>query len=140
MSPDTARIAGTPPTVIAAVPLFPSPLAVIVAEPTPIPVTNPLGETVATLGALEAQLTVRPLSSLPAASFKLVANWVVAPTSTVAVVGVTLTVATGAGQIKTGSASRTDRIAKYNQLLRIEEELGRAARFLGIEAVNYGEA
>ena len=36
-----------------------------------------------------------------------------------------LAVATGAGQIKTGSASRTDRIAKYNQLLRIEEELGR---------------
>jgi enolase len=40
-----------------------------------------------------------------------------------------LAVATGAGQIKTGSASRTDRIAKYNQLLRIEEELGPAARF-----------
>jgi enolase len=40
-----------------------------------------------------------------------------------------LAVATGAGQIKTGSASRTDRIAKYNQLLRIEEELGSAARF-----------
>ena len=48
-----------------------------------------------------------------------------------------LAVATGAGQIKTGSASRTDRVAKYNQLLRIEEELGRAARFLGIEALNY---
>ncbi len=46
-------------------------------------------------------------------------------------------VATGAGQIKTGSASRTDRIAKYNQLLRIEEELGGAARFLGIKALNY---
>ena len=42
-----------------------------------------------------------------------------------------LVVATGAGQIKTGSASRTDRIAKYNQLLRIEEELGSAARFAG---------
>ncbi|HTX43074.1 MAG TPA: phosphopyruvate hydratase [Acidobacteriaceae bacterium] len=50
-----------------------------------------------------------------------------------------LAVATGAGQIKTGSASRTDRIAKYNQLLRIEEELGQAAEFLGLEAVNYGE-
>lgn len=48
-----------------------------------------------------------------------------------------LAVATGAGQIKTGSASRTDRIAKYNQLLRIEEELGDAARFLGIKALNY---
>jgi enolase len=42
-----------------------------------------------------------------------------------------LAVATAAGQIKTGSASRTDRIAKYNQLLRIEEELGAAARFPG---------
>jgi enolase len=42
-----------------------------------------------------------------------------------------LAVATAAGQIKTGSASRTDRIAKYNQLLRIEEELGSAARFNG---------
>ena len=40
-------------------------------------------------------------------------------------------VGTGTGQIKTGSASRTDRIAKYNQLLRIEEELGSAARFAG---------
>ncbi len=48
-----------------------------------------------------------------------------------------LAVATGGGQIKTGSASRTDRIAKYNQLLRIEEELGSGARFLGIKALNY---
>jgi enolase len=48
-----------------------------------------------------------------------------------------LAVATGAGQIKTGSASRTDRIAKYNQLLRIEEELGEAARFNGLKALNY---
>jgi enolase len=44
-----------------------------------------------------------------------------------------LAVATGAGQIKTGSGSRSDRIAKYNQLLRIEEELGSDARFLGRE-------
>jgi enolase len=50
-----------------------------------------------------------------------------------------LAVGTGVGQIKTGSASRTDRIAKYNQLLRIEEELGQAAEFLGLEAVNFGE-
>ncbi len=42
-----------------------------------------------------------------------------------------LAVATNCGQIKTGSASRTDRIAKYNQLLRIEEELGGAARYAG---------
>lgn len=45
-----------------------------------------------------------------------------------------LSVATNAGQIKTGSMSRTDRIAKYNQLLRIEEELGDAAIFLGHDA------
>jgi enolase len=45
-----------------------------------------------------------------------------------------LAVATAAGQIKTGSASRTDRIAKYNQLLRIEEELGSAAKFAGRKA------
>ena len=41
----------------------------------------------------------------------------------------------GTGQIKTGSASRTDRVAKYNQLLRIEEELGSAARFPGRSAL-----
>ncbi len=45
-----------------------------------------------------------------------------------------LAVATNAGQIKTGSASRTDRVAKYNQLLRIEEELGRTARYPGFAA------
>ena len=46
-----------------------------------------------------------------------------------------LVVASGAGQIKTGSASRSDRIAKYNQLLRIEEELGADAKFLGRQTV-----
>lgn len=45
-----------------------------------------------------------------------------------------LAVGAGAGQIKTGSASRTDRIAKYNQLLRIEEELGSSARYAGRKA------
>jgi enolase len=49
-----------------------------------------------------------------------------------------LAVATGVGQIKTGSASRTDRVAKYNQLLRIEEELGDSARFLGMDALGGG--
>ena len=48
-----------------------------------------------------------------------------------------LAVATGVGQIKTGSASRTDRICKYNQLLRIEEELGEGAKFLGLKALNF---
>jgi enolase len=46
-----------------------------------------------------------------------------------------LAVGTGAGQIKTGSASRTDRVAKYNQLLRIEEELGGRARYAGATAI-----
>jgi enolase len=45
-----------------------------------------------------------------------------------------LVVATGAGQIKTGSASRTDRICKYNQLLRIEQELGASAKYAGRKA------
>jgi enolase len=47
-----------------------------------------------------------------------------------------LVVATGAGQIKTGSASRSDRVAKYNQLLRIEEELGSAAHYAGRNAIH----
>jgi enolase len=47
-----------------------------------------------------------------------------------------IAVATNAGQIKTGSASRSDRIAKYNQLLRIEERLGAAAQFPGRSAFN----
>jgi len=47
-----------------------------------------------------------------------------------------LSVAMGMGQIKTGSASRTDRVCKYNQLLRIEEELGSNAKLAGIEILN----
>lgn len=50
-----------------------------------------------------------------------------------------IAVATNAGQIKTGSTSRTDRIAKYNQLLRIEEELAESSIFPGISAVNYNQ-
>jgi enolase len=46
-----------------------------------------------------------------------------------------LAVGTAAGQIKTGSASRTDRVCKYNQLLRIEEELGAGARYAGRSAL-----
>lgn len=48
-----------------------------------------------------------------------------------------IAVATNAGQIKTGSMSRTDRIAKYNQLLRIEEELGESAIFLGKDVFGF---
>lgn len=50
-----------------------------------------------------------------------------------------LAVATGAGQIKTGSLCRADRISKYNQLLRIEEELGRNAIYPGLKAFNFRE-
>lgn len=46
-----------------------------------------------------------------------------------------LAVATNAGQIKTGAPARSDRVAKYNQLLRIEEELGESSRFLGLSAL-----
>ena len=49
-----------------------------------------------------------------------------------------LAVATGSGQIKTGAPSRTDRVAKYNRLLRIEEELGERASYPGLEAFHAG--
>ena len=45
-----------------------------------------------------------------------------------------IAVATNAGQIKTGAPSRTDRVAKYNQLLRIEDKLGDTAQYLGLKA------
>ncbi|MBP7542868.1 MAG: phosphopyruvate hydratase, partial [Ignavibacteriaceae bacterium] len=48
-----------------------------------------------------------------------------------------IAVATNAGQIKTGSACRTDRIAKYNQLLRIEQELDTTAIYKGLDSLNY---
>jgi enolase len=51
-----------------------------------------------------------------------------------------LAVGTSAGQIKTGSASRSDRVAKYNQLLRIEEELGSAAKYAGRAAIRQLES
>lgn len=50
-----------------------------------------------------------------------------------------LAVATNVGQIKTGSLSRSDRVAKYNQLIRIEEELGAACRYPGLDAYNIRE-
>ena len=45
----------------------------------------------------------------------------------------TIAVATNAGQIKTGAPSRTDRVAKYNQLLRIEDQLDETAEYLGVK-------
>ena len=51
-----------------------------------------------------------------------------------------IAVATGSGQIKTGSLSRSDRLAKYNQLMRIEEQLGPKARYPGRSALARGPA
>src|SRR6266566_3102236 len=86
-------------TVIVAVPLFPSLVAVIVAEPPVTPVTSPVPDTVATAKGLPAHVTARPASRLPAASFVAAANCTVAPAATVAAVGVTATDATGAGGV-----------------------------------------
>src|SRR5205823_1645170 len=88
---------GTVPTVIAAVPLFPSLVAVSVAAPTATPVACPAPFTVATAGLLLDQVTVRPPSGLPNASRVIAAYCAVCPTPIVAVAGVTLTDATGSG-------------------------------------------
>src|SRR5437773_530683 len=86
---------GTVLTVIVAVPLCPSLVAVIVAAPAVTPVTTPLPLTVATAVLLLPQLTVRPDNGLPLASFGAAASCIVWPTGTVAVVGLTVTDATG---------------------------------------------
>src|SRR2546421_82401 len=82
--------------VSAAVPLLPSLVAVIVALPVATPVTRPLAETVATALLLVAQLTVPPVSVLPAASLVTAASWVAAPTVRLAAAGLPVTDATGA--------------------------------------------
>src|SRR3989454_191350 len=69
-------------TVIAAVPLWPSLVAVIVADPTATPVTRPLAETVATAPLLVVQVTVRPLSRLPFASLRMAVSGTAPPTNT----------------------------------------------------------
>src|SRR6266581_3376693 len=86
---------GTRFTVTAALPVFPSLVAVIVTAPAPAPVTSPVAVTVATAGVLDAQVTDRPDSTLPAASFSVVVSCRVAPTSTTAVTGLITTDATG---------------------------------------------
>src|SRR5439155_795894 len=82
-------------TVMAEVPLLPSLVAVIVAEPAVTPVTSPLPPTVATALLLLAQVTVRPLSGFPFASFGVAASCTVWPACTDAVAGLTVTDATG---------------------------------------------
>src|SRR5882762_805524 len=83
-------------TVVAAVPLTPSLVAVMVAVPAARPRTSPLALTLATTGLPLAQLTVRPLSTFPAPSFRVALSWRLAPRSTVAVAGLITTDATGA--------------------------------------------
>ncbi len=80
---------------MAAVPLWPSLVAVIVAVPTAAPVTSPLAVTVATDVLELAQVTVRPVSGAPFASFGVAVSCTVDPTSTVADAGATVTEATG---------------------------------------------
>jgi hypothetical protein len=86
---------GTVETVIAEVPLFPSLVAVIVVEPEATPVTRPAPLTVATAVLLLAQVTTRPVSVLPAASFVAAESCCVAPAVMLADVGLTVTEATG---------------------------------------------
>src|SRR2546422_404295 len=86
---------GTGFTVTAALPVFPSLVAVIVTAPAATPVTSPVEDTVATAGALDVQVTDRPESTLPAASFSVAVSCTVAPTSTTAVTGLITTDATG---------------------------------------------
>jgi hypothetical protein len=87
---------GTAVTVIAAVPLCPSLVAVIVAEPATFVVTSPLLDTVATVVVFEDHVTVRPVRVLPLASFKVAVSCTVWPACTLAEAGVTVTEATGA--------------------------------------------
>src|SRR5205809_232024 len=82
-------------TVMADVPLCPSLVAVIVTVPATLPVTSPLELTVATVVLLLVQVTVRPVSGVPFASFGVAVSWTVLPSFTEADAGVTVTEATG---------------------------------------------
>src|SRR3989475_391259 len=86
---------GTGVTVTVAVPLLPSLVAVIVAVPATTPVTSPLVETLATVEALDAHVTVRPGSEFPTESCGVAVNWTVPPTARPGVAGFTATEATG---------------------------------------------
>src|SRR5438445_286780 len=86
---------GTAVTVIPAVPLWPSLVAVMVAAPAATPVTSPLPFTVATAVLLLPQVTTRPASGFPLASFGVAVSCAVCPTGTLADAGATVTDATG---------------------------------------------
>src|SRR6267378_3175747 len=89
---------GTKVAVVAADPLFPSLVAVIVAEPAEAPVTRPLPLTVATAGALLAQVTTRPVRGVPAPSIGVAVSCTLPPTEIPGEEGVTATVATGTSE------------------------------------------
>src|SRR5207249_3495619 len=95
---------GTGFTTIAALALFPSLVAVILAEPTPAAVTRPLAFTVATLAASVDQMIARPESGLPLASSGVAVSCCVPPTKIVAAVGLTVTDATGTVTVMTALA------------------------------------
>jgi len=80
---------------MADVPLWPSLVAVMVAEPATTPDTSPLPLTVATAVLLLLQVTVRPVSGLPLASLGVAVSWIAPPVATLAVAGLTVTDATG---------------------------------------------
>src|SRR2546426_881420 len=84
-------------TVIVALPLWPSLVAVMVAEPVATAVTTPLGLTVATAGASLAHVTERPVSVSPLAPLSVAVNCGVAPTGRLSLAGATVTEATGTG-------------------------------------------
>src|SRR6266480_4244648 len=88
-------------TVMLALPLCPSLIAVIVAEPTAAPLTSPVLVTVATELLLLDQATVRPVSGFPFASFGVAVSWTVWPTGTLADAGLTVTELTGTGTLDT---------------------------------------
>src|SRR6266550_2787800 len=88
-------------TVMLALPLCPSLIAVIVAEPTAAPLTSPVLVTVATELLLLAQATLRPVSGFPFASFGVAVSWTVWPTGTLADAGLTVTELTGTGTLDT---------------------------------------
>jgi hypothetical protein len=90
-------------TVMLDVPVFPSLVAVIVAVPVATPVTRPVVDTVAVERALEVHVTVRPVSVVPRESLTVAVSCCVKPAAILAVVGATVTLATGAGPIVSGA-------------------------------------
>src|SRR5437660_6759434 len=94
----TTDATGTVATVILAVPLFPSEVAVIVAEPAAWPLTMPVELTVAMVALLVDQVMLRPVSTVPAESLVVAPSCAVEPTATVGALGETVTLATGAGE------------------------------------------